>query len=967
MYRKLALLLCVSALSITVSAQQVVQGKVLDKDNEGVIEFAAVRLLKKADSTLVTGVNTDSRGAFLLNKVKDGSYIVEVRFINYENSFVPVEVAGKNVIVKNIYLQRKAQELNEITVEGIAAQMVIKGDTIEYNPAAFKLAENAVVEDLLKKLPGVTVDSDGKITVNGEEIRRIRVDGKKFFDGDMQMTTRNMPADMVDKVQVIDLKSEQARLTGFEDENTERIINLTIKENRRQGVFGNATLGGGMDKDKVALYDANAFVNVWLGDLRTTVTGGANNANSMRSGRGRGGMMGGGGGRTSTENIGININAELGTKTIAGGDVSYNHSSSESTTDSERDSYTRFGTNYTKSNNSSTRSNQEAGLSGEVEWVPDTISTFVFQPRINMGWSESMSGGNSDYFTIVDDTINNVADTTQTSSNYTNSSSLGTNNSANLTLMYNRKSPVKKGRTMTLNMTGSLSTSNTDGKNYNEKLMHTLNDSVAIIDQENTNTSNSFNTNIRFSFVEPIFNLNNYLQLGVTFSANSSKSEKMQYNMGPDSIYNMLDSAYSNRYNNLTMNQNIDLTFQHRETNYNYQIGITAQPFQNSSFNDYFIGQDREIKQSGINFSPNARLQYNLMPATGTTTGITGARNRSFIRLDYRGRMQQPSVQQMQPVKNNDNLMRETVGNPDLIPSYNQNFQLQFSHNNSEKLSSMSLGLSGSFTQNQLVQNTIIDQTGKNWSQTVNAVDLPFNINPSITYNTPIFKNRLQFNSNTSGSFSRSYSYSDQSRSANPFQAENPDLLRLGDKGISNSWNASERISLTFTTDWLEIGATGNMQYRGSKNTLNNNKLTETFTWSGTGNINLILPYNLNISNDFGYTARSGYSSYTKNELLWNASVQKSVFNSLGTVTLTLNDILQQRQNISESISDNSRSLSTSNSLTSYFMLSFTYRISQFGGAGGGRGGMGGMGGGRGGMGGMGGGGMGGMGGGGMF
>jgi len=964
MYRKLALLFCVSAVSIAVSAQQLVQGKVLDKNNEGVIETASIRLLKKADSTLVMGTTTDSRGSFSLSKVKDGSYLIEVRYLGYENGFSSVTVAGKNVIVKNIYLVQKSKDLDLVTVTGMAAQMVVRGDTIEYNPAAFKLADNAVVEDLLKKLPGVTVDNDGKITVNGEEIKRIRVDGKKFFDGDMQMTTKNMPADMVDRVQVIDLKSDQARMTGFEDENTERIINLTIKADRRKGTFGNISVGGGLDKDKKGLYDTNAFVNIWQGDIRTTVTGGANNANTSRSSRGRSGMTGGGaggGGRTITQNLGVNVNAELGKKIVAGGDISYNHSSSESTTESERLNWTKYGNYLTVGTNKSTNANHEASLSGEVEWTPDTISSFVFQPKVNMGWTNSASGGDSRYTTIIGE------DSTLTSDNVTRSSSTGTNNSANLTLIYNRKSPVKKGRTLTLNVTGSLSTSNSDGDNYNKKRMYTLHDSTAIIDQQNTNTSNSFSTNIRLAYVEPIVNLKNSIQLGVTFSANSSKSEKMQYNKDDlTNNYTLLDSTYSNRYNNLTMNENVDLTFQHRETNYNYSVGITAQPFQNSSNNDYFVGTDRKMEQSGINFSPNARLQYNLMPATGTTTGITGGRNRSYIRLDYRGRMQQPSIQQMQPVKNNDNLMRETVGNPDLIPSYNQNFQLQYSHNNSVRLSSLSLGLSGSFTQNALVSNSIIDQTGKTWSQTVNAVDIPFNASTTVSFNTPIIKNRLQFSTNTTGNFRQSFSYSDQSRSANPFQDGNPDLLRLGEKGITNNWGGNESINLTFTTDWLEIGARGNASYNASENTLNNNKLTETFTWSGTGNVNLTLPYNWVISNDLGYTARSGYSSYTKNELLWNASIQKSVFNSLGTVSLALNDILQQRQNISENISDNSRSLSRYNTLTSYFMLSFTYRISQFGGGGmgGGRGGMGG--GGMGGMGGMGGGGMGGMGGGGF-
>ncbi len=956
MYRKLALLLCVSAVSIAVSAQQSVQGKVLDKNNEGAIEFASVRLLKKADSTLVMGAQTDSRGAFTLSKVKDGSYLVEVRFLSYENSFAPVVVAGKNVIMKNIFLIPKSKELSEVTVEGMAAQVMVKGDTIEYNPAAFKLAENAVVEDLLKKLPGVTVDNDGKITVNGEEIKRIRVDGKKFFDGDMQMTTKNMPADMVDRVQVIDLKSEQAQLTGFEDENTERIINLTIKENRRKGTFGNATAGGGMDRDKVFRYDGNAFVNFWNNDVRTTVTGGANNTNTARSSRGRGGMTGGGGGGyTQTQNLGVNINADVNKKTVVGGDASYNHSNSVSTTDTDRENWTKTGNFKTISNNNSTRDNQEASIRGELEWVADTVNTLIVQPNFNMGWSTSSSDGFSDYSSIVsEDSLKSI------SSNKTNNSSTSQDNSGGLTVMYNRKSPVKKGRTMTLNLSGSMSNTDSEGKNYNKKKMFLLNDST-ILDQTNTNTSNSFNTEIRFSFVEPIVDLKNFLQLGLSFRSNSSKSEKMQYNKDlTTSEYTLLDSAYSNRYDRLQMNESIDLTFQHRESNYNYNIGISAQPSQQYSYTDYFIGTDLNRKQSIINFTPSARLQYYFNQSTATAGSVTTSRsrNRSYIRLDYRGRMKQPSIDQMQPVKNNNNLMSEQVGNPDLKPSFNQSLQTQLSFNNAERMSTLSLGLNGSFTQNALVSNSIIDQTGKTWRQTVNAVDLPFSADANVSFNTPIIKNRLQFSTNTRGNFSQSFSYTDQSGTIDPFTDPERTILRMGELGVTNRWGGNESINITFTTDWLEIGANGNAQYTASRNTLNNNKLTETFTWTGAGNVNLILPYNLTISNDLGYTARNGYSSFTKNELIWNASIQKSVFNSLGTITLSLYDILRQRQNISENISDNSRSISRYNTLTSYFMLSFTYRISQFGGAGGGFGGFGGS------RGGMGGGGMGGMGGG---
>jgi len=333
------LLLLLITVSITSFAQHNIQGKVLDKQNEGGIEMATIRLLKASDSTLVQGCLTDEKGDFVLSKVKDGNYIVETRFLGYDRAYQNVAMAGKIIFLKNIFLEQESKNLKEVEVRGMTAQLAVKGDTIEYNPSAFKTPENAVVEDLLKKLPGVEVDASGNITVNGESIKQVRVDGKKFFTGDVQMATKNVPVSMVDKVQVVDQKSDIAKLTGFEDDNTERIINLTTKANRKKGLFGNIALGGGADMNKEFRYDNNAFLNIMNGGSQTAIIGSANNTNSQRSGRGRRGMSGGGNGITTTQNIGINNNTEISNKLKIGGNGSFNNTSNSSITSSERESW----------------------------------------------------------------------------------------------------------------------------------------------------------------------------------------------------------------------------------------------------------------------------------------------------------------------------------------------------------------------------------------------------------------------------------------------------------------------------------------------------------------------------------------------------------------------------------------------------------------------------------------------------
>lgn len=923
------LLLLVLSVPTALFAQHNVQGKVLDKNNEGAIEMATIRLLNQTDSALVQGLLTDAKGSFQLSKVEKGDYILEVRYMGYNNAYTNIRVEDKNLLLKNILLEENVQNLGEVEVRGMAAQMTVKGDTIEYNTAAFKVAENAVVEDLLKKLPGVVVDSDGKITVNGEEITKVRVDGKKFFDGDTQMATKNIPVDIVDKVQVIDQKSEMAQLTGFEDDNTERIINLTIKANRKKGIFGNATAGAGADIDGNLRYDANAFVNILNGESQTALIAGANNTNTMRSGRGRGGMSGGGNGITETQNIGVNNNTELSSTLLMGGDATYNHSTNESVTESERESWLQGSTFNNINTSKSTRENQQGNLRFEMEWRPDTLTTLILQP--NIGFNEGISNSRSDYEYFED------GDSISWGNSKNNSISEG--NNAGLNLILSRKSAQKRGRTFTINIGGSLNTSESNGFNYSSK---TTPDSASLVDQRNQTVSDSYNANVRFSYVEPLWNLQNFLEISANLRANSRNSEKFQYDRALGSEdYNQLDSTYSNRFTNKYFNETLEANFRHQEANYNYMFGLRAEPSQTYSNTYYMDGGEMERNNTVLNWAPTAQFRYNFA-------------RRNFLRLDYRGNTSQPSIDQMQPVRNNDNLMNESIGNPTLNPSFNQTLRLMYSSFNAVTFSSFSAGLNGGITQNALVSNSIYDATGKQYRQTVNAESMPYNASGNLMYNTPIIKNRLHFNTNTQMNFNKRYGYSDRTGTMDPFD-ENGDL-RMGYLSTTDSWGGSENLSLTLTTDVIEVGMRGSVRYNNTANSLNEGRTQETWDWTGSGNINLYLPHSITVSNDISYTTREGYSTFSQDELVWNASVDKSLFKNKGTVSLRLYDILQQKLSVRESIGDNYRQLSRYNTLTSYFMLSFTYRITSFGGGassqdmfrGGRGGGRGGFGGGRG-------------------
>jgi len=904
MKRFLGVFILLTTVSISSFAQHSIQGKVLDKKDEGAIEMATIRLLNSKDSTLIQGCQTDNKGTFSLSKVKDGNYVLEVRFLGYDKVFRIITMADKSIILKNIYLEASDKYLKEVEVRGMTAQMAVKGDTIEYNSSAFKTADNAVVEELLKKLPGVVIDADGKITVNGEEVKKIRVDGKKFFGDDIQMATKNIPVDMVDKVQVVDQKSDMARLTGFEDENTERIINLTIKANRKKGIFGNATAGGGVDTDGKARYDANSFLNILNGESQTALIAGANNTNTQRSGRGHIGMSGSASGISETQNFGVNNSSEISKKLKIGGDGSYNHTTNTTETSSERESWLSGVTYDNKSESTSKKENEEANLRLELEWNIDTLTTLIVQPNINVTKRISSDISNYEYFADGDSLSWGSSD---------NSSEVhGTD--AGLNLILSRKSGQKKGRAVTVNIGGSLSDSNSEGFNKSDKITQ---DSTVDIDQRTTNESQSYSANIRISHVEPLWNLKNFIETAASVRLSTRNSDKLQYDKNGNGDYNALDSIYSNRFENQFYNEALEMNFRHQEATYNYMLGMKVEPSQTYSTSFYKNGEILDRKNEVVNYSPSAQFRYNFG-------------RKKFARLEYRGRTSQPSIEQMQPVKNNNNLMNESMGNPSLNPSFDQSLRLMYSSFNAERYSSFSGGLRASYTKDALVTNSIYDTTGKQYSQTVNAEKAPFSAGANVMFNTPVIKNRLQLNTRSEVNYQQRFGYSDRSGTSSPFISEGN--LRLGNLSKTINKGANQSLSLTFTTDVIEIGARGTVQYSITQNNLNLNKSQETTDWTGAGNVNLHLPYSVTIANDLSYTTRQGYSSFDQNEMVWNASVDKSLFKKQGTLSLKLFDILHQKLNVRESIGDNYRQLSRFNTLTSYFMLSFTYRIAKFGG-----------------------------------
>jgi len=912
--------------SIGTFAQHSVQGLVIDSKSESPIELGAVRLLNSKDSSLIQGTQTDLKGNFIIKKVTSGNYILSVSMIGYSTYYQNIVVAKSDLILKTIHIKETSHQLAGVVVSGNLAQLVVKGDTTEFNANAFKTVQNANVEDLLKRLPGVEVGSDGKITVNGQQISKIRVNGQKFFEGDVTMATKNIPADAISKIQVFDQKSDMAKLTGFEDNDTEHIINLSFKPNRLKGTFGNVSGGLGLDLNKDIRYDGNVFLSLMDGNTQSYIIAGANNANTSRSMgasamtampsmAGMGGMSGlsmmalpggfGGAssGITATQNVGYNQSSIINDKLRIGGFGSFNHSSTNAITNTSKESFLSGSTFDNVSDSKSINETYSANARVEIEYKPDSTNTILFQPNIN--YSRTLTNSESDY--------TNSTNLNKTSWGNTNSNGSGSSISGSLGVIYSHKFNSKRGRTLTANLQTSLSQNNNESLNYS--LTNVIANSTTI-DQRTLNNSNANSVNLRMSYVEPLWNLKNFLETTVSFMNSNSFSDKNQYNKDSQGNYTKIDSVYSNSFTNNFYNETLELNYQHIDKDYTFMLGVTGNPSQTHSYTKYYNGLDNVTDNNVLNFSPTARFQYNMG-------------RRKFIRIDYRGQTTQPSVTQLQPVKNNSNAMNISIGNPDLNPSFRNSLQLIYSSFNDSTFASFNAFVSGQLTKDAFVTNSLYDTTGKQYSQTVNSPQSPYNITGNLMFNIPLVQKRLHFNTSTSGGYNQYYGYSARGLNAN---ALNSETIPLGTLSSTRRINGSEMISLTFITDIIEIGARGSFSY---SNTLNNLNPGEQITkdWSGGGNVMLHLPYNINIGSDINYTTQQGYSSSAQNQLIWNGSIDKTVFNNLGVVALKVVDILHQQKNLVQTVGDNYIQYSTYNTLPTYFLLSFTLKINKFKGA----------------------------------
>ena len=910
-----------------------VSGRVIEAGTKEPVELAAVQLLSLPDSAQVAGMTTSTQGYFSLSKQKPGKYLLKVSFIGYVTKIIPVQLTA-NVPAKkmgNIELATDAVMLQEAVVVAEAPQVTVVEDTLMYNSSAYRTPEGAMLEELVKKLPGAEIDDDGNVKINGKDLKKIMVDGKEFFGGDVKTGLKNLPVDMVDKLKTYDKKSDLARVTGIDDGEEETVLDLTVKKGMNQGWFGNADLGAGT-KDR---YTGRMMLNRFVDKTQFSIIGSANNVNDQ-------GFSGGGGGPRWRSNNGLNATKMLGAnfatqtnKLELGGSVRYNFQDADISSINSSERFLQNGNSYSNSNNKNRNKGTNLNADFRMEWKPDTLTNIIFRPNFSYGRtnnaSRSESGTfNEDPFNLIvnpNDYLNfdNLSDDPlkDIRVNATNSASLskGKSLSGNATLQVNRKLN-NRGRNLTFR--GVFGYGDNDNDQYTQSetryyqlLNHLGGDSILYRNQYITTPTRNYNYTAQVTYSEPIAKAT-FLQFSYQFQYKYSKSDKTTFDLldYPDwAIGGALPSGYESHAVD-SLSKNAEYRYYNHDASvglrfirpkYQLNVGMSFQP-QNSTLSykkgDYMIDTTRTV----FNFAPNMDLRFRFSKV-------------SQLRFTYRGRSNQPTMENLLPITDNSNPLNIRMGNPGLKPSFAHTMRLFYNTYNAEKQRGIMTHFSFTATQNSISNSTRYNE------ETGGLITRPENINGNwnafgmFGFNTALKNKKYTINTFTNVNYQNNVAF-----------LYNQDT-KNNDRNTSTGLTLGERVTGSYSNDWFEFSLNGSINYTAERNKLRPENNQEPYTYSYGASTNITMPWKMTLATNIANQSRRGYrdSSMNRDELIWNAQLAQSLLKGAATVSFEVYDILRQQSNISRSLSADMRSVSEYNGINSYCMVHFIYRLNIFG------------------------------------
>jgi hypothetical protein len=930
-FRTLLSILLLSLLGLPAFAQNgsnKVYGIVKDNVNEP--QIGATVVLKSTSDVFVAGGAADADGNFILSDIANGSYKLVVSYVGFDDFTRTITVAGTELNVGIIKMTvPTSTTLTEVKIEGKAPPVEQKQDTTQFNANSFKVNPDATAEDLLRKMPGMDL-STGTPQTQGENISKVLVDGKPFFGTDATNSLRNLPAEVIDKIQVYDEKSDQSQFTGFDDGNTSKTINIITRPGKKQGIFGKFYAGGGTDGTKNdddkydSKYNAGGNINFFEGDRRISLIGQTNNINIQnfspqdlvgvsgtsggRGGGGRGGGMGGGAtnnfmtgqqaGVSKTNAVGFNYSDKWGKKVDVTASYFFNNSSNFTQDSTERNYVlpSQAGQTYNEISNATTN-NYNHRFNMRLNYMMDSSNSILFVPSLSFQNNKSNSLVSGQTF---------LNDTAMLNSSVNNYNSTKTGNNLSSMLLFRHKFK-KKGRTFSVMLNGG--TNSNDGNStlyapvYSEQSADTIN-------QYATSTSNGWNINSNATYTEPL-SKRSFLQVqyGLNYQESKADIRTSNYNY-LNQGYTDLDTLLSNKFTTNYLTNKGGLSYRYADSNFNFNVGVDMQ---NANLdNERILPYNNTLTRSFNNILPNARFQYNFT-------------KKKSLRLYYNTSTTAPSVSQLQDVVNNSNPLQLSTGNPNLVQSYQHRLFLRYSAANTNAGSTFFAMLMGSMQQNYIGNSTIIAQD----STTINGFNIPaggqytrpenmggyYNLRSFVTYGLPITALKTNLNMNASAGFVRT-----------------PGMINLQKNYANNSSAGFGLVLSSNISEKIDFTLSSNSNYNIIRNTLNASSNSEYFNQISRFSLNYIfwkgIVFNTELNHQF-YTGLT--AGYNQNYLLWNVSLAKKLFKKQqGEIKLTVYDLLDQNKSITPTVTETYTQYVKANVLQRYFMLTFTYNLRFF-------------------------------------
>ena len=866
-------------------------------------------VLKKTTDASITATVTDAEGRFRFERVANGQYTVEINYIGFDKFSRAIEVQGTPLNLGQLLLQDGSTALKEVQIVGRAPLGEQKGDTTQFNAKAFKTAPDASAEDLVTKMPGVTVQ-DGKVQAQGEDVQQVMIDGKRYTGGDVSSAIRNLSADMIESVEVFDAQSDRAAFSGFEDGNRLKTLNFRTRKEARQGYMGKVSAGYGTDER----YMVGATVNYFNNNRRITVTGLTNNINltdfsiGETPGGGMRGRRGWGGGTpdgiTTSNKFSINYNDNWGKKIEVSGNYDYLNRDMFNNQYRFRDFVgNASGLKYTERSRNE-NADESHSLNFRLQYNINENNRLLVTPRVYFQNSNSL--------------------TTRDASNYNNegvildsenrNSSENTNFNFNNNILYSHRFG-ESGRILTANFNTSFNSN--VGESFLLEDTDNIGNPELNVDRNQFTDQNVENTNWAGNLdYSQRLGEKSRLQLEYGISNRRNDSDRKTYNfVESNGTYSDFATDFSNTFKSDYLTQSFGPSYQLRSDKTRFQANLRYQYATLQSEREY--PRPNRLDRSFTNLLPSAEYEYKMS-------------NTKNLNINIRTNTNEPSVEQLQDVLIITNPQRPAIGNPELNQDYQTRMNMRFRSFNPENNRVFFIGMFGTVTQDYITNSVYTNnapeeytrgytlQEGARLTRPVN-MDGYWNVRSFMSYGQPL--NVISSNINLRGfaGYSRIPGMIDE-------QVNYANNINFG-TGLNISSNISEKI---------DFNVSSNFNYNIVENTLRTNQNNNYYTFNSNLRYNWILWKGIVYRTELNHQYNSGLSAGVDNSyLLWNMSLGKKLFkNQQGEISLSVNDLLKQNVSIQRNIASDYIEDVQSTVLQRYFMVTFSYNIRKFVGGG---------------------------------